>query len=220
MTLWPLAGANVVRVELYKSLEIRKGVTAIIGSGGKTGLMLRLCRDLPGTVIVCTSTHIFPPEGLPLYTEALTAMPVPKLCVGTPAENGKLTAPVQSFEELAGLADYVLVEADGSKHLPLKAHLDHEPVIPACANQVVQVVGISGIGRPICEAAHRPERYAELCDAAVSDIATLERAARVLNTEALADRYVLNQADDLEERKWAMSLAALLERPAVITSLL
>ena len=220
MMSWPSAGANAVRIELYKSLEIKKGVTAIIGSGGKTSLMLRLCRDLPGTVIVCTSTHIFPPEGLPLYTEALTAMPVPKLCVGTPAENGKLTAPVQSFEELAGLADYVLVEADGSKHLPLKAHLDHEPVIPACANQVVQVLGISGIGRPICEAAHRPERYAELCGVAVTDIATLERAARVMNAEALADRFVLNQADDLEERKWAMSLAALLERPSVITSLI
>lgn len=220
MMSWPSAGANAVRIELYKSLEIKKGVTAIIGSGGKTSLMLRLCRDLPGTVIVCTSTHIFPPEGLPLYTEALTAMPVPKLCVGTPAENGKLTAPVQSFEELAGLADYVLVEADGSKHLPLKAHLDHEPVIPACANQVIQVLGISGIGRPICEAAHRPERYAELCGVAVTDIATLERAARVMNAEALADRFVLNQADDLEERKWAMSLAALLERPSVITSLI
>jgi len=220
MMSWPLAGASVVRIELYKQLELRKGVTAIIGSGGKTSLMLRLCRDLPGTVIVCTSTHIFPPENLPLYTEALTFLPVPKLCAGTPAENGKLTAPVQSFEELAVLADYVLVEADGSKHLPLKAHLCHEPVIPACADQVIQVVGISGIGRPILEVAHRPERYAELCGAAVTDIATLERAARVLNTEALADRYVLNQADDLEERKWAMSLATLLDRPSSITSLL
>ena len=81
-------------------------------------------------------------------------------------------------------------------------------------------MGISGIGRPILEVAHRPERYAELCGAAVTDIATLERAARVLNTEALADRYVLNQADDLEERKWAMSLATLLDRPSSITSLL
>ena len=218
--LWPSAGANAVRIDLSRQLEIRPGVTAIIGSGGKTSLMLRLCRELPGTVIVCTSTHIFPPEELPLYTEALTAMPVPKLCVGTRAEHGKLTAPVQPFEELAALADYVLVEADGSKHLPLKAHLAHEPVIPACAGQVLQVLGISGIGRPICEAAHRPERFAALCGASVTDIATLERAARVLNTEALADRYVLNQADDLEERKWAMSLAALLERPSVITSLI
>ena len=220
MTSWPLAGANAVRAELYRQLEIRKGVTAVIGSGGKTSLIGRLCRELPGTVIVCTSTHIFPPQDLPLYTEPLASLPAEKLCVGTWAEHGKLTAPVQSFEELTELAGYVLVEADGSKHLPLKAHAAHEPVIPACANQTIQVLGLSGIGCPIEKAAHRPELYARLCGAEVKDIATLERAAKVLNTEALADRYVLNQADDLEERKWGLSLSALLERPAVITSLI
>ena len=208
-----------MKIELYRQLEIRKGVTAIIGSGGKTSLMLRLCRDLPGSVIVCTSTRIFPPEDLPLVTGHVRELPFEKFCVGVPAEHGKLAAPVQSFEALAALADYVLVEADGSKGLPLKAHLDHEPVIPACANQTIQVLGLSGIGRPIGEAAHRPEVYGRLCGAKPSDIATLERAARVLNTEALADRYVLNQADDLEERKWGMSLAALLHKPAVLTKL-
>ena len=205
--------------ELSALLEIRRGVTAIIGSGGKTSLMLRLCRELPGTVIVCTSTHIFPPADLPLVTEPMTGLPARKLCVGTWAENGKLTAPVLSFEELAALADYVLVEADGSRGLPLKAHLAHEPVIPACANQTVQVLGLTGLGRRICDAAHRPERYAELCGAAVNGIATVERAARVLNTEALADRYVLNQADDAEEQKWGRTLAILLERPAILTKL-
>lgn len=205
--------------ELSTLLEIRRGVTALIGSGGKTSLMLRLCRELPGTVIVCTSTHIFPAEDLPLVTEPMTMLPARKICAGTWAENGKLTAPVQSFEELAVLADYVLVEADGSKGLPLKAHLAHEPVIPACANQTIQVLGLTGLGRRICDAAHRPERYAELCGAAVNDLATVERAARVLNTEALADRYVLNQADDLEEQKWGRTLAALLERPAILTKL-
>ena len=205
--------------ELSTLLEIRRGVTALIGSGGKTSLMLRLCRELPGTVIVCTSTHIFPAEDLPLVTEPMTMLLARKICAGTWAENGKLTAPVQSFEELAVLADYVLVEADGSKGLPLKAHLAYEPVIPACANQTIQVLGLTGLGRRICDAAHRPERYAELCDAAVNDLATVERAARVLNTEALADRYVLNQADDLEEQKWGRTLAALLERPAILTKL-
>lgn len=205
--------------ELSTLLEIRRGVTALIGSGGKTSLMMQLCRELPGTVIVCTSTHIFPAEDLPLVTEPMTMLPARKICAGTWAENGKLTAPVQSFEELAVLADYVLVEADGSKGLPLKAHLAYEPVIPACANQTIQVLGLTGLGRRICDAAHRPERYAELCGAAVNDLATVERAARVLNTEALADRYVLNQADDLEEQKWGRTLAALLERPAILTKL-
>lgn len=220
--LWPSAAVNAVRTEpkLHRLLEIRKGITAVIGSGGKTSLMAKLCKELPGTVIICTSTHIFPAEGLPLVTEVLTAMPAEKICVGTPAENGKLTAPMQSFEELAALADYVLVEADGSKRLPLKAHLDHEPVIPACANQVIQVVGLSGMGQPIYKAAHRPERYAELCGCAVTDVAIPERMAKVLNTEALADRYVLNQADDEEEEKWGRTLAALLRKPAILTKLI
>jgi len=216
---WPLAGASAVKIDLYRQLQIRKGVTAVIGSGGKTSLIARLCRELPGTVIVCTSTHIFPAEGLPLFTAPLTELPCSKLCVGTPAAQGKLTAPQQSFEALAQLADFVLVEADGSKHLPLKAHLPQEPVIPSCANQVIQVVGISGIGCPIGQAAHRPERFAELCGASVTDIATLERVSTVLNTEALADRYVLNQADDEEEHKWGLSLSFLLQKPSVITSL-
>lgn len=205
--------------ELYRRLEIRPGVTAVIGSGGKTSLIDRLCRELPGTVVVCTSTHIYPARDLPLVTEPMGSLPSPKLCAGTWAEQGKLTAPVQSFEALAKLADFVLVEADGSRGLPLKAHSPQEPVIPPCANQVIQVVGLSGIGCVISQVAHRPELYASLCGAEVTDIATLERAAAVLNGENLAHRYVLNQADDLEERKWGLSLAGLLKKPAVITKL-
>ena len=220
--LWPSAAVNAVRTEpkLHRLLEIRKGVTAVIGSGGKTSLIAKLCRELPGTVMICTSTHIFPAEGLPLYTERLETLPAEKICVGTPVEHGKLAAPLQSFEELAALADYVLVEADGSKRLPLKAHLDYEPVVPACANQIIQVVGLSGMGKPIAKAAHRPERYAEICGCAVTDVAVPERMAKVLNTEALADRYVLNQADDEEEEKWGRTLAALLHKPAILTSLI
>lgn len=222
MMSWPSAAVNAVRTEpkLHQLLEIRKGVTAVIGSGGKTSLIGKLCRELPGTVIVCTSTHIFPAEGLPLYTERLDAMPEERICVGTPTDHGKLTAPCQPFEALAELADYVLVEADGSKQLPLKAHLPHEPVIPACADQVIQVVGLSGMGKPIEKAAHRPERYAELCSCAITDVAIPERMAKVLNTEMLADRYVLNQADDEEEEKWGRTLMALLKKPAILTALL
>lgn len=216
---WLSAGANAVKTELYRQLEIRKGVTAVIGSGGKTSLINRLCRELPGTVIVCTSTHIFPAEGLPLFTEPLAELPCAKLCVGTPAPQGKLTAPRQSFEELAQLADFVLVEADGSKHLPLKAHLAREPVIPACANQTVQVVGLSGIGCPIEQAVHRPERFAELCGASVTDLATPERVSAVLNAEALADRYVLNRADDENAVNRGLHLSSLLKKPSVLTGL-
>lgn len=205
--------------DLYRLLGIRPGVTAVIGSGGKTSLISRLCRELPGTVIVCTSTHIYPADGLPLVTDVIKTLPFEKFCIGTPAENGKLTAPVQPYEILAKLADYVLVEADGAKRLPLKAHLDYEPVIPACTNRVIQVVGLTGLGTPIEKAAHRPEQYARLCNAKTADLVTAERAAAVLNTEALADIYVLNQADDPETENQGRILGALLNKPYILTCL-
>ena len=67
------------------------------------------------TFQICRTTLALSTE-LPLVTGAMEALPAAKLCAGTWAENGKLTAPVQDFEELAQLADYVLVEADGTSH--------------------------------------------------------------------------------------------------------
>ena len=123
-------------MELNELLGLKKGVCAVIGSGGKTTLLRTLGEELPGRVILCTTTHILPFAGIPLYTGAgegelerlLAEHSV--VCVGQPGAEGKLTASQLPVEVLAGLADYVLVEADGSKRLPLKAHAPHEPVIP------------------------------------------------------------------------------------------
>lgn len=202
-----------------EQLHIVRGVTAIIGGGGKTALLYRLAQELTprGSVIVTTSTHIWPPQHLPVLEEAGPVNGV--VCLGTPCESGKLAAPRQSFSELAQLADYVLVEADGSAGRPLKAHLPHEPVIPENAKQVIAVVGLSGFGRQICDAAHRPERYAQLAGAAVPDIAAPIHAARVLNAEALHTRILLNQADSPERIAAGQALAALLPGPVLLASL-
>ena len=190
-------------MELAKALCIQPGVTAIIGSGGKTTAMLRLARELgrDARVIVCTSTRILPPEGLPLLQEpdAERAAEILEseriLCAGTPAEKGKLAAPGLAFSQLAALADFVLVEADGSKHLPVKAHAAYEPVIPPEANQTVCVFGLSGVGLPICEAAHRAELYAKNLNVSPETILTPQLAAAHLNLEGLHTRVLLNQAD-------------------------
>mgnify|MGYP004674487895 CR=1 FL=1 len=134
----------------FRQLGVESGVTAVIGSGGKTSLLRRLAEEVPGTVILCTTTHIRPSTEYPLLTE-----PTPEtvrqaladsrvICLGTPCENGKLTASALPVEALAGLADYVLVEADGSRQLPLKAHGPHEPVIPSASRRTICVAGASG----------------------------------------------------------------------------
>lgn len=212
-------------MQLYEKLGVPCGVTAVIGSGGKTTLLSALSRELPGTVILTTTTHILPFEGVPLLT-ALTEDEVRAalahsrvLCLGTPAPEGKLTAPSLPFSLLEQLADYVLVEADGSRRLPLKAHAPHEPVIPANAQRVVLVVGADGFGKPIRDVCHRSERYAALCGVSENALVTPELEAALILAEGLGDRVYINKVETAEDYDRAAALANRLTCPVTAGSL-
>ncbi len=214
-------------MELWELLGISPGVTALTGGGGKTSMMYTLARELVerGTVVCCTTTHILPPVHLPVLPDpdaeetaaALAAHGC--VCLGAPSEAGKLTAPSLPMETLAALADYVLVEADGSRHLPIKAHLSHEPVIPVNAGQTVALVGASGLGRPIREAVHRWEQFCRLTGALPEDPVTPENLARLLAAEAIGDRVFVNQAETPETMAAARRLAEIFPRPVYAGSL-
>lgn len=236
---------------LASALKIEPGITAIIGSGGKSTLLKTLGLELMrtgGRVLLCTTTHMFPVAGVPWdgSNRRLDAAPwkpgaahapgcTCKVCAGMSRgsicqagvldqETGKLSAPAEPPNELAQRFDYVLAEADGSKRLPLKAHAAWEPVIPAATANVVWVVGASGFGKPISEAVHRPELFCELCGCELTDIATPERVAQVLNAEMQAlklstARVMLNQVDTLADSTIADRFQAALGRPVVATNL-
>ncbi|MCR4656585.1 MAG: putative selenium-dependent hydroxylase accessory protein YqeC [Lachnospiraceae bacterium] len=213
-------------MKISSLLEIGRGVTALIGGGGKTTLIYTLAEELTakGSVIICTSTHIRVPGQYMLVTgggrELRDALKKERcVCAGTPAENGKLTAPSVSFKELEAVADYVLVEADGAKGLPLKAHAPHEPVIPENSGQVILVVGADGLGKMIKEACHRPEIWAKLAGTSPECPATPEGEARVILSEGYGDRVFINKAESARECELAEELAELIHRPAVIGSL-
>lgn len=211
----------------FNGLQLQRGLTAIIGGGGKTTLMYRLakeCRTV-GTVLVCTSTHIRRPEGIPVLTSASSAAVLDALtkerciCLGTEAEGGKLCAPQLSFEQLTQLADFVLVEADGAKMLPLKAHLPHEPVIPENAGQTILVVGASAFGRKISEVCHRPELWARRAGMQTDQTVTPQALARLILHEGYGDRVFINQVESPRQLEAARTLAALLDRPVAAGSL-
>lgn len=202
-------------MELFRLLDIRPGITALIGSGGKSTLLSLLAKELAATgerVLCAASTHMFPPPGMPLAEDLSDARRLldrgGPVCIGAWGAEGKLGPPRESLEAYRDLCGCFLVEADGSRRLPLKAHAPYEPVIPAGTGRTVLVVGASGLYRPVREAVHRPERFCALADCAPEDPATPERVARALRAEGLGDLVLINQADAAPEA--ARELAALL----------
>lgn len=177
-------------------------------------------------VIVATSTKMLVPDWCPVLLDptmdevrlALSTHPI--VCVGNiHGPTGKLDAPRMAFSELEAAADYLLVEADGAKMLPLKAHAEHEPMIPECAKRTVCVMGIDGVGSPISQACHRAERFAQLADASTADAVTPEMVARVLEAEGLHDMVLINKVESDDDRRVAERISALCTTPVVAGSL-
>lgn len=86
----------------------------------------------------------------------------------------------------------------------------HEPVVPKEANQTILVLGVSGLGRPIREVAHRPALYAKKLGVPEDAIVTPELAARLLEREALHTRVLVNQVETEHELALARKLAGYL----------
>lgn len=92
----------------FEALPLTGRCVSVVGSGGKTTLMRYLSQRLAGTVILTTSTRIYPFPGIPLVTTgadrdaalrdlraALNQNRV--ICVGQPQPSGKLAAPAIPF---------------------------------------------------------------------------------------------------------------------------
>lgn len=217
---------------LFKELQIPSGIISIIGSGGKTTFLRSMADTLSGHVLLTTTTHIFPFSDIPtIYTNsAMSASYIYDqvrdlftqhniICIGTLEASGKLSLPKIDLTQLLLLADYILVEADGSKSMPLKAHRATEPVIHPASAYTICIVGASGIDHPIQEVCHCPEIFCQLTDSSMTDPATPEKIALALNQEALADCYFINQADVLSDCTKIYTLSQLLKKPAVTGSL-
>lgn len=204
---------------LWQQLRLPVGITCFTGSGGKTTLAHCLARQLPGRVIFCTTTRIFPSAQMPVLCEAEAAELQSALvrhhavCIGTPTEEGKLAAPKLPFECLKSLADYILVEADGSRGRPMKAHRDCEPVIPDGTARRIRLLGASGFGCVIREAAHCPSLFAELAGSPEEALITPELAAAVLRREGGFDTLVINQIETAEQMRQAETVARLMAVP-------
>ena len=257
--------SRLIRVPLSEALGIKKGVTAIIGSGGKSSLLKSLSLELSqkGSVLLTTSTHILPfshcenicfsdenvsssdenisilnenalisdenvstlkekillpGEDIHSEEEALKNSKVllqrkvlslwnksksPILCLGTLGKNGKLSPFPLPFSTLEQMADYVLVEADGSKRLPGKAHGQNEPQIPKESQRTILVFGASALHKPISDVIHRVEIFQSFFTPPLSPdtLMTKELLLQAFRKENLGDCLFVNQLDCLTKKE-------------------
>ena len=137
---------------------------AVVGSGGKTTLLKKLAAQYRAdgkTVFVTTTTHMFIEEDTLLTDDADTIIHRLKekgyVMAGIP-EGEKIKAlSRQTYEAVCSFADVVLVEADGSKRLPLKYPNASEPVVPENADEIIVVCGLNAIGQQAKNVCHRLE---------------------------------------------------------------
>lgn len=211
-------------------------VIVAIGSGGKSSLLAWAAdeaRSAGYRVALTTSTHLVAPQGWPVASsfeayDAHNATLPERICFGKPAPAPGFPRKLSAPDTLDALIDtlthvgyVVLIEADGSKRLPLKAHALYEPVYPTLPAHVrpttICVVGMRGIGQPICQAVHRPELWQELTGKATT--VTIDAIAQVLRAEQQRpnnpltfDLLIANQLDDKKDLPLARSLASALDR--------
>ncbi len=153
---------------------------AFVGAGGKTTTIYNLANQLikkGKSVIVTTTTRIYPPLDIEVAMDMEGVQKIlqkSKLVVaGIPCEDGKLTClESEIFNRLVNYADYVLIEADGAKKMPIKVPKDNEPVIPEWVDMVVGVVGMDCIGKSIKTVCFRTQEAVKLLNGETKEIVT------------------------------------------------
>ena len=223
---------------LWEALGLRdflKGSIAVIGAGGKTSAIFQLAREFAERerkVIITTTTRMYREPGVLAMTLAEAKMQLEHQSVviaGIPAENGKIAGLEETqAKELARIADIILIEADGSKRLPLKVPAAHEPVLPLGTDQIILVAGLSGIGSKLSLCCHRWELAVDLLGTSSDHIIIPEDIGRMLRMGYLEGRIpmetpvniLLNQADSEELRRMGEGIAdCLTPYPCTVTRL-
>ena len=174
---------------ILEALGVRRGdVVALAGAGGKTTLCYRIAAEARAagwSVLVTTTTHMGALPGAttgPVLIEAdgdvsaglrrALAEERRATLLGRRLRDDKLEGiPKERVDELAPLADLVVVEADGARQRSLKTPAPHEPVIPASARLLVVVAALDVLGQPLCEErVHRLERVLVATGRAKGDV--------------------------------------------------
>lgn len=162
-------------------------IISIVGSGGKTTLLKKLAaayRAEGKTVFVTTTTHMYVEEGTLLTDDANEIIDGLRkngfAMAGVPQGEKIKALSRETFEAVSKHADVVLVEADGSKHMPLKFPNATEPVIPENTDEIIVVCGLNALGQKARDVCHRLELVKNCLGIEDDTVITAEHAQKLV----------------------------------------
>lgn len=152
-------------------------VLAFVGGGGKTSSIYRLAAEgakRGKKIIVMTTTHMLAPQKHCIFLEngQMDFEQVKRrlsedgiIIVGDKINEKKMSfVGEEIYKKLLDMADIILVEADGSKHFPIKVPASHEPVIPSKIDEIVCICGLSCYGKRASDVCFRLEQAQKIRD--------------------------------------------------------
>lgn len=168
-----------------------RSLVALVGGGGKTTLLFALGRGLKAGTLLTTTTRMGCERtgGFPVVVGSSTAKLADFLArTGTAlAWRSTDTRKALGFDPSmvddwfsAGIADHIVVEADGARRRPFTAPAPWEPPIPAASTHVVACIGSEALGYVIADCLHRPLRVAAAAGCSPYERLTASRAAAAL----------------------------------------
>ena len=126
-------------------------------------------------------------------------------------DNGKVAGPATGWVDdlwTAGLMDYFIVEADGSRGRSLKAFGPGEPQVPSKTTMIAQVAGLDALHNPLTEDhTHRASLLAQALEVSLGSAITTHLFADCLRAQlqVLRQRWpgaravtLLNKSDLLD----------------------
>lgn len=169
-------------------------ILSIIGAGGKTSFMYAFAKYLvkkKKKSIISTTTKIFADVNNKNIKNTYFSRTFEQFYdIVMKFNNDKLICIVnkQIDNKLIGLNDKwidkvsflcqnvnILLEADGAKNLPFKAHNENEPIIPMKSTAVIIIIGADIIDKPLnSKYVHRVELFMSKTDKKVGDIISIE----------------------------------------------
>ena len=167
MELWNFRGKQNTITEALQLRLPEHAVISVVGAGGKTSLIFAWAHELAAAgknVVITTTTHMYRPERMEEDGIRIVVS-------DDPERPDKVSAPpAEVLDSLRDTADVVLIEADGSRRMPLKWPADREPVIPDYTDVTVCVAGLSALGRRTADVVYNAEGLPDVLKRETADM--------------------------------------------------